>query len=131
MAKIGNWGSYVKFMVSEDTILTFKDMARKGAVRTAKHNLLNGKPKLEFIGPDLQTVTFKMELSALTGVKPRKQEERLYRKMNSGAVVPLVVGGKKILSRAMITSISSAYDIAMQRGEILSMTLTVTMTEYA
>lgn len=130
MAKIGNWGSYLKFRTNDDTVMTFKDMTRKGTIRTAKHNLINGKPQLEFIGPDLQTVTFKMELSALLGVRPRKQEEKLYRKMNVGAVAPLVIGGKKILSRAMITSISSAYDIVMQRGEILSMTLNVTMTEY-
>ena len=130
MAKIGNWGSYLKFMTSDETVLTFTDMTRKGTVRVAKHNLINRKPELEFIGPDLQTVTFKMELNALLGTRPRKQEEKLYKKMNAGAVAPLVIGGRKVLSRAIITGISSAYNIVIKRGEVLSMTLNITMTVY-
>lgn len=130
MAKIGNWGKYIKFQVSDDMVLTFTDMSRKGTVRTSKHSLINGKPQLEFIGPDLQTVTFKMELNALLGVRPRKQEEKLYRQMNAGVIAPLVIGGKRILSRAMITSISSAYNIVLKKGEIFSMTINITMTEY-
>ena len=120
----------MKFIVNEETILTFTDMTRKGTARTAKHNLINGRPRLEFIGPDLQTVTFKMELNALLGVKPRLVEEKLYKKMNSGAVAPLVIGGRKILSRAMITSISSTYNTYAKKGEVAVMTLNVTMTEY-
>ena len=130
MAKIGNWGQHIKFRVSDDTVLTFADMNRKGTVRTSKHSLINGKPQMEFIGPDLQTVTFKMELNALLGVRPRKQEEKLYRQMNAGVIAPLVIGGRRILSKAMITSISSAYDIVLKRGEVFSMTINVTMTEY-
>lgn len=41
MAKIGNWGQYIKFRVSDDTVLTFADMNRKGTVRTSKHSLIN------------------------------------------------------------------------------------------
>ena len=71
-----------------------------------------------------------MELNALLGVRPRKQEEKLYRQMNAGVIAPLVIGGRRILSKAMITSISSAYDIVLKRGEVFSMTINVTMTEY-
>ncbi len=71
-----------------------------------------------------------MELNALLGVRPQKVEEKLIKKMNAGYVAPLVIGGKKILSRAMVTSISSAYGVVLRRGEVFSMTLDVTMTEY-
>lgn len=130
MAKIGNWGSGLKFRTSDSRILTFKDMKRKAAVRTAKHNLINGKPRLEFLGADLQTVTFKMELNAMLGVRPKKEEEKLIRRMNSGYVAPLVIGGRKILSRGIITNISSSYNHVLRKGEIFSMEIDVTMTEY-
>lgn len=130
MAKIGNWGSGIKFQTSDRRILTFTNMKRKASVRTAKHNMVNGRPKLEFIGPDLQTVTFTMELNASLGVRPRKIEENLIKKMNIGYVAPLVIGGRKILSRAMITNISSSYEYVMRKGEIFSMAVDVTMTEY-
>ena len=130
MAKIGNWGNGIKFQTSDSRILTFTDFKRKVSVRTNKHNMIHGKPKLEFLGADLQTVTFRIEINALLGVRPRKTEEKLIQKMNSGYVAPLVIGGKKILGRAMVTSISSAYGVVLRKGEVFSMTLDVTMTEY-
>ena len=130
MSKIGNWGTGIKFQTSDSMILTFTDFKRKASVRTNKHNMINGKPKLEFLGSDLQTVTFRMELNALLGVRPRKVEDKIIRKMNAGYVAPLVIGGKKILSKAMVTNVSSAYNIVLRRGEILSMVIDVTMMEY-
>ena len=114
MAKVGNWGSGIRFQTSDSRILTFMDMKRKASVRTAKHNIIYGKPKLEFLGPDLQTVTFKMELNALLGIRPRKE----------------VIGGRKILGKAMITSLGSSYEHVLRKGEVFSMSIDVTMTEY-
>ena len=122
MAKVGNWGSGIRFQTSDSRILTFMDMKRKASVRTAKHNIIHGKPKLEFLGPDLQTVTFKMELNALLGIRPRKEEEKL--------TAPLVIGGRKILGKAMITSLGSSYEHVLRKGEVFSMSIDVTMTEY-
>lgn len=130
MAKLGNWGTGIKFQTSDSRILTFTDLKRKASARTNKHSIIHGKPRLEFLGADLQTVTFRMELNALLGIRPRKTEENLIRKMNSGYVAPLVIGGKKILSRAMVTSVSSAYGVVLRKGEVLSMAVDVTMTEY-
>ena len=130
MAKVGNWGSGIRFQTSDSRILTFMDMKRKASVRTAKHNIIYGKPKLEFLGPDLQTVTFKMELNALLGIRPRKEEEKLIRKMNAGYTAPLVIGGRKILGKAMITSLGSSYEHVLRKGEVFSMSIDGTMTEY-
>lgn len=130
MAKVGNWGSGLKFQTSDSRIFTFMDMKRKMSVRTAKHNLINGKPKIEFLGADLQIVTFRMELNAILGVHPRKEEEKLIKRMNAGYVAPLVIGGKKVLGRAIITNMSSAYGIVLRKGEVFSMTIDVTMSEY-
>ena len=64
----------------------------------------------------------------MLGVKPYKEEQRLIKKV--GYVAPLVIGGKKICSKAMLTSLSDAYGIILKRGEIFSMKIDVTMTEY-
>ena len=128
MAKIGNWGNYIKFQTSDNKILTFDGFKRKQAARTATHNIIGGKPKLEYLGPGLQTITFKIELNAMLGVHPRKEEEKLLKRI--GYVAPLVIGGKKICSKAMLTSMSDAYNIVLRKGEVLSISIDVTMTEY-
>ena len=128
MAKIGNWGSYVKFSTSEDKVLTFNNLKRDGAYRTTKHNPIGGKPKLEGQGKDLEGVTLAIVLCADLGVRPRKQEEKIRKKL--GKIAPLVVGGKKIMSKAMLTRLSSTYDIVLERGEVYKMTVDATFTEY-
>lgn len=128
MAKIGNWGNYLKFSVSEDQVLTFTNFKRKTKVRTSVHNMAGGKPKLEYLGKDLDDITLSVYLDASLGVRPRKTEEKLLKKL--GAVAPLVIGGKKVCGRAMLVSISSAYDVVLRRGEIYSMKMDLTFKEY-
>lgn len=128
MAKIGNWGSYLKFSTNDNRILTFTNFRRKIAARTAKHSIIGTKPRLEYLGKDLEGITFTIELNAMLGVKPYKEEQKLIKKV--GYVAPLVIGGKKICSKAMLTGLSDAYGIVLKRGEIFSMKIDVTMTEY-
>lgn len=128
MAKIGNWGSYLKFQTDDSKVLTFDGFSRKASARVSKHNIISGKPVLEYLGPDLQSITFRIELNAMLGVRPRKEEERLLKRI--GYVAPLVIGGRKICSRAMLTGVGSAYNIVLLKGEVLSISLDVTMTEY-
>lgn len=127
MAKIGNWGRYLKFQTDDSRILNFDGFRRKVSARVGKHNLISRRPVLEYLGPDLQSITFKVELNAMVGVRPRKEEEKLLKKI--GYVAPLVIGGKKICSRAMLTGVGSAYNIVLGKGEVLSISLDVTMTE--
>lgn len=128
MARIGNWGSYIRFQTDDDRVFQFTNLKRKASARTAKHNIIGGKPKLEYLGQDLQSITFRIELNALLGVRPRKEEEKMLKRI--GLIAPLVIGGKKICSKAMLTGMSDAYDIVLARGEVLSMAIDVTMTEY-
>lgn len=130
MAKIGNWGSYIRFETSNRKVLTFDGFKRELSVRTSKHSLVNGGEKLEFGGRALQTVSFSMTLNAMLGVRPRIIETRLIRYMNQGMVAPLVIGGRIILRQAIITKMSESYDIVMRRGEVAKMTINVTMSEY-
>ena len=127
MATIGNWGSIVKFQTSDKRILTPDKMKYSFAARINKHNVINGYPIVEFVGPDLQTTTFTIELNALLGVRPKVIEDKLWYSLAEGVVAPLVIGGRNICSKAMLTNMGAAYNIILKRGEIMSMTIDLTM----
>lgn len=127
MATIGNWGSVIKFQTSDKKILTPDKMKYSFAARINKHNMINGYPIVEFNGPDLQTTTFTVELNALLGVRPKVVEDKLWYSLADGVIAPLVIGGRNICSRAMLTNISTAYNVILKRGEIMSMTIDLTM----
>ncbi len=128
MAKIGNWGSAIKFKVNSDKALTFKNLKRKGSYRRTKHNVIDGKPKVEGLGRELDSITLTIELNASLGVKPRKLEEKLWKKI--GHINPLVIGGKKLCSKAQLVSLSDAYDIILKHGEVYAITMDLTFEEY-
>ena len=128
MSVIGNWGSAIKFNVNSKQVLTFKDLKRKGSYRRGKHNIVNGKPKVEGLGRELDSITLKIELNASLGIKPRKVETALWNKI--GQINPLVVGGKNLCSRAQLTSLSDSYDIVLKRGEVYAITIDATFEEY-
>lgn len=129
--RIGNWGSGIKFQTSDDRILTFKNMKHSFSANIQKHKVMGGKkPLLEFTGPDLETVTFTIELNALLCHRPIEVEKKLLKRAEAGQYYPLVIGGRRILKQAMITKMSTGYDIVLKKGEIYSMKIDVTMTEY-
>lgn len=127
MATIGNWGSVIKFQTSDKRILTPDKMKYSFAARINKHNMINGYPIVEFVGPDLQTTTFTIELNALLGVRPKVVEDKLWYSLAEGVIAPLVIGGRNICSRAMLTNMSCGYNVILKRGEIMSMTVDLTM----
>ena len=128
MAVIGNWGSFVKFQTSSWGVFTFNNFKRKQTVRTVEHALICQYPKLEYMGPALQDITFTMELNALLGVRPKMVEELLINRL--GWIAPLVIGGRNICSQAMLIGLTESYDIIMSMGEVMSMKIDVTMKEY-
>lgn len=128
--KVGSWGDIIKFSVSEDKILTFSGMKHSTPVQVQTHTRVNGKPKLQFVAPGLDTVSFTMELHGMYCRKPKKTEDLLRNAAQSGTYAPLVVGNRTILRQAIITSLSSSYDEVIMDGRVLSMKIDVTLTEY-
>ena len=127
MATIGNWGSVIKFQTSDKRILTLDKLKYNFAARIKKHEVINGYPIVEFIGPDLQSTTFTVELNAMLGVRPKVIEDKLWYSLAEGVVAPLVLGGRNICSRAMLTNMSCAYNAILKKGEIMSMSIDLTM----
>lgn len=130
MAKMGNWGSHLKFETSDKRILTFNGFKRDFAVRTAMHVPIGGKPRVEFLGNELQAITFTITVNAARGMSPRKIEKKLIRCISQGVIAPLVIGRRSICTKAMLTGVSEAFGVVMKRGELYTAQFDITMTEY-
>ena len=121
MAKIGNWGPYLKFETSDKRILTFNGFKRDFGVRTTLHQIIGGKPLVELLGSNLQAITFTIKVIAT---------RKLINYMAAGVIAPLVIGRRNICSKAMITAVSESFGVVLKKGELLSAQFDITMTEY-
>lgn len=93
MSKIGNLGPIV-FVVSPEAIRTFQEFTRASAGRWAKHEIIGQKPKTQFLGPGLDTISFTMWFDARYGLNPRKELDKLTEIDRAGKALPLIVGKK-------------------------------------
>ena len=86
----------IPFMTSRRYLLTIDEYVRNGTGRWAQHNILSQKPSLEFLGPDLDEITFKINLRRDHGVNPENVLKKLRKMRDTGEVFPLVLGGQVI-----------------------------------
>lgn len=128
---IGTYGGIV-FETSDKRILTPAMLKRTAGSSWETHKLHDVKPRTEYLGPALRKVTFSLQLIAAHGVKPRTQLERLAQIAEGREAFLLVIGGKPIAAKPMrLTSVSEAWDVLYNGGELFSATVSVTMEEYA
>lgn len=131
MAVIGNWGLGIVFKVSERQALTFRNLTRTISASWAKHSRIGRKDQSEFLRPELQRITFDMELDANNGIRPRTVADRLADYCESGSIYPLVIGGRLVgRNRWKITEVSEAWEIVYSGGQVAREKVTVTMEEY-
>ena len=131
MGMVGNFGSRITFQTSDQRILTFSGMTQKVSGKYAKHSGQGQKDRTEFTGPGNRSVTFKMVLNVMLGIRPREVMSSIEAAVESGEAEYLVIGGRPVgNNRFYISSVSEAYDVVLAGGEIASATLNVTMEEY-
>ena len=128
---IGSLGDVV-FEVNDDRKLTFDDMTYKVGARTSVHNRINGRPIIEFQGPQNEEISLTIKLSAFLGINPRKSMYKLNDMSRKGVPARLVIGkthfGK---NKWLITGISNSIKHVSNRGQLLSITTKITLKEYA
>ena len=129
---IGTLGRKIIFEVSDNRVLTFESMSREVSGRWTEHEVLGVKPKAEFLGPGLQTISLTIHLSAALGVKPRRILDMVERMVERGTAEYLVIGGRLVGRRPFrVTGSSEAWDKVYSRGELAKATLTISLEEYA
>lgn len=104
MAEIANWGKH-KFIVSPSVIQSFRDMTIKASCET-KDKTSDNQKYVERKSGEATTITFTVELNALTGVQDVYGEAQLFRQEASeGATEYFYLGPSKIIpAKVMLTS---------------------------
>ena len=129
MAQIGTLGDIV-FNVSQNTVKTFNDLQIQSQVNYAKHARHNNKPLLEFQYQDTDTGSFSIYLSAYLGVNPLSEQKKIDEYMNSGKILPLIIGGKKYGTKWVIKSHSKGFKRFDNKGNLLIAESKISLEEY-
>ena len=127
---IGYFGDVI-FETSDRRICTFNSMKRSISASYSEHKRYKKKSEREFEGPKNQTVSFKMKFVAGHGVKPRKMVHDITLYCEQGTICAFVIGGHKVGSgKWTIDSIDEDYRQVWNNGELVSVEISVSATEY-
>ena len=138
MSKIGNWGKTLVFAVHTEKgslknpyILTFDTLNQDVKGRWATHQPIGGKPYSEFLGADQRQISMTITIRADYGVKPKVLLRKLEKAVEKGTPHPLVIGGEKIgKNNWVISSMSEKWGHVYSKGELYSVTMNLTFSEY-
>ena len=129
---IGTLGTDLVFTVSDNYVFTFAGMTRDVSSRWATHETPGVKPKAEFLGPGLQSVSLPITLSSNLGVKPREMLEKVEQMVETGDSEYLILGYRPVgKNRFRVTGSSETWDVIYNQGELARAKLTLTLEEYA
>lgn len=127
---IGNYGD-ITFETSDERILNFTGFSRDSVGRWAPHDVIDRKPVLEYLGPELDTITFTVALNGNFGVRPRDEMERWLIKCRDGTAETLVIGGKPLgMDKWVVLSVSQMWGVVFNRGEVFAGSVDVELNEY-
>lgn len=127
---IGFFGDII-FETNDERILTFANFQRNSGGRWEKHDIIQRKPALEFIGPDLDRVSFTVILNGSYGVSPREEMVRWLVKERSGAAETLVIGNAALgMDKWVVRSVSQMWNVIMNEGKVLSGRVDIELEEY-
>lgn len=127
---IGKYGDIV-FETTDTRILNFKDLKISKSNRTTSHNILMKKPILEFLGPELDSITFTVNLNASLGINVTEERNKWYKNIENATADELLIGNKKIgQNKWLTTSINETYNTILNNGQVYSLTLEITLQEY-
>ena len=121
----------IKFNVSDKQILTFKDFSHSSSAKLHNHEIIGNKPLTEFIGCELDKITFTIELNALYGVEISDILDKLCTYEQSGTPLNLVIG-EEVFGTDMwvIESTSRAYNQVYQNGVCTQVNVDLNLSEF-
>lgn len=129
--QVGSMGD-IPFVVSYGKIRTFSDYGRSGSGRWVKHDLIGRKPVMEFLGPNVEKVSMKIQLRTDHGINPESELGRLRKMRDTGAVFPFILGGAPVSDNYwLLEDIGENVSYWRAGGKILSVSVDITLTEYS
>lgn len=130
MAQIGSFGD-LTFKVSDKCVRTFDGMNWDFSAKYATHDRHIRADLVEYMGPEIETISFSMLFSVFLGVKPFWQIRKMRKMVRKGYAGRLVIGGKVYGSYKWVMESGS---VELQRfdkkGELWAAKVKVTLKEY-
>lgn len=127
---IGFFGDIV-FETNDKRILNFSGFSRSASARWHNHDTILKKPAAEFLGPDLDSVSFSITVNASMVSNPLDEINKWLIKCRAGTTETLVIGNRGIgMDQWSVQSVSQAYNIIYNHGEVYSASVDVTLEEY-
>lgn len=121
----------IVFYTALNNVLTISDYTRTGAARWEEHSLMNTKPVLQFVGPGLTKLSFKILISKQLGQSPLAMVKKLRDFRDNGVLVPLIIGGKPVSQNYFIVeSVDENEQVFDAYGKPISIEVTVSLKEY-
>lgn len=114
---IGTLGGIV-FQVSSSRVFTFGNLTRTGGAQYQKHEVILSKAKLEFLRPELDTISLPIRLDKFLGVDPLTEINKMQEYKDVGYRLPLIIGGK-FYGHWVIEKIGETWKNLDNRGNII------------
>ena len=128
--EVGYMGDIV-FISSESRLLTPTKYERESTGRWAEHELLMRKPVSQYGGPGLEKLSFSIILDAGHGIDVQEQLKKLRTMRDTGAVFPLILGGKPVTqSYWRMDSIKETEHYWATDGKLIQCRADIALTEY-
>ncbi len=122
----------IVFEVSEKRMLTFDSFKRSNNISLAKNNVLLRKPVSEYVGQELDTISFTAYFKSELGTDPRAEVNKLIYLNRDGSVVTLMLWGQAFGTyRWVITGLDMNWTRINKIGYCRAIECGITLEEYA
>lgn len=106
----------------------FSNFSHERSVNYAQHELINGKPRLQAVGDNLDSISFGMYLHS-EFTNPELDIETLRLSMQNREVLPLILGNGRVLGFFVIPNFSQVNSFTDPNGNLIEVTLSVELLE--
>lgn len=119
------------FEVSTEKVITYDDYKRETKARYARHELINQTSVLEYLGRELEEITFTMMFTLSLGVDPAEETSKLRRMCLDGVADYLILGNTVVGENLWtIESVGEAKKAVDHFGKTIVSSVNVKMVEY-
>ncbi len=119
----------ITFEATNDRVLTFTDLTRSAPARWVAHDVHGQKPRQEFIGPGLDSISLTIRLDIERGVVPKDELARIRQARDEGKVLQFTIGGK-LVGDYIIKDAHEELRRLNNGGVLLFAVVTLTLEEY-
>lgn len=107
----------------------FNSFSDSRSIDYAEHKLIEGKPRLQRVGDNLQQLSLSILLHA-SFCNPESETDTLYELMENAEVLPLILGNGVYQGDFVIESINRDVSDTDSSGNVISQTLSLSLKEY-